>query len=39
MGSEYLLDGYITVGEAKKITLESSSYSLQYYQDDHEDMY
>ena len=38
-GSEYLLDGYITVGEAKKITLGSSSYSLQYYQDDHEDEY
>ena len=38
-GSEFLLDGYITLGEAKEITIGGCNYSLQYYQGDHEDEY
>ena len=38
-GSEFLLDGYITLGEAKEITIGGCKYSLQYYQGDHEDEY
>ena len=38
-GSEFLLDGYITRGEAKEITIGGCNYSLQYYQGDHEDEY
>ena len=38
-GSEFLLDGYITRGEAKEITISGCKYSLQYYQGDHEAEY
>ena len=38
-GSEFLLDGYITLGEAKEITIGGCKYSLQYYQGDHEAEY
>ena len=34
---EYLLDGYITVVEAENITLGSNSYSIEYFQGEHED--
>ena len=38
-GSEYLLDGYITVGEAKKMSIGGSDYFYQYFQGEHEDEY
>ena len=36
-GSEFLLDGYLTLGEPKEITIGGSTYSLQYFQGEHED--
>ena len=38
-GSEFLLDGYLTLGEPKEITIGGSTYSLQYFQGEHEDEY
>ena len=38
-GSEFLLDGYLTLGEPKEMTIEGCNYSLQCYQGDHEDEY
>ena len=38
-GSEFLLDGYITLGEPRNITIGGSSYSLQCFQGEHEDEY
>ena len=39
MGSEYLLDGYVTLGEPKNIIINGTNYSLQCYQGEHEDEY
>ena len=36
---EYLFDGYITVGEANIITLGNNSYSIEYFQGEHQDEY
>ena len=38
-GSEFLLDGYITLGEPKEMTIRGCNYILNRYQDDHEDEY
>ena len=38
-GSEFLLDGYLTLGEPKKMTIGGCTYILQCYQGDHEDEY
>ena len=38
-GSEFLLNGYITLGKPRNITLGGSSYSLQCFQGEHEDEY
>ena len=38
-GSEFLLDGYITCGEERKITVGGCNYYLQRFQGEHEDEY
>ena len=38
-GAEFLLDGYITFGEPREITIGGRTYVLQCFQGDHEDEY
>ena len=38
-GSEFLLDGYMTLGEPKEITIEGCDYILQRFQGEHADEY
>ena len=38
-GSKYLLDGYVTHGIAKKISIGGSKYILQHFQGEHKDEY
>ena len=38
-GSEFLLDGYLTLGEPKEMTIEGCNYILKRYQCDHADEY
>ena len=38
-GSEFLLDGYLTLGEPKKMTMGGCNYILKRYQCDHADEY
>ena len=38
-GSEFLLDGYLTLGEPKEMTMGGYNYILNGYQGDHEDEY
>ena len=38
-GSEFLLDGYLTLGEPKKMTIGGCTYILQCYQGEHKDDY
>ena len=38
-GSEFLLDGYLTLGEPKEMTMGGCTYILQCYQGLHEDEY
>ena len=38
-GSEFLLDGYTTFGEPKKMTIGGCNFILNGYQGDHEDEY
>lgn len=38
-GSEFFLDGYVTLGEPKEITIDGCTYILQCYQGKHADEY
>ena len=38
-GGEFLLDGYVTLGEPKEIEINGSKYLIQCFQGDHEDEY
>ena len=38
-GSEFLLDGYIALGEPKEMRIGGCNYILNRYQGDHEDEY
>ena len=38
-GSEFLLDGYIALGEPKEMTIGGCNYILNGYQGNHEDEY
>ena len=38
-GSEFFLDGYVTLGEPKEITMDDCTYILQCYQGNHADEY
>ena len=38
-GGEFLLDGYISLGEQKEIIINGSKYKIQCFQGDHEDEY
>ena len=38
-GSDFLLDGYLTLGEPKEMTIGGYSYFIKRYQGEHEDEY